>query len=82
VVTSFTCDEARSSGVAGFQRAAVLSLLAELNQCHGRTIVLVLHDINQAGRLSHHLIAMRSGRILAEGANHTRSMSRATTCGP
>jgi iron complex transport system ATP-binding protein len=45
----------------------VLDLLADLNQRDGRTIVLVLHDLNQACRYSHHLIAMRRGRIVAEG---------------
>ena len=42
-------------------------LLARLNARDGRTIVLVLHDINQASRYSHHLIAMRDGQILAQG---------------
>ncbi|MGQ0630063.1 MAG: ABC transporter ATP-binding protein [Sporichthyaceae bacterium] len=45
----------------------VLDLLADLNQREGRTVVLVLHDLNQAARYSHHLIAMRQGRIIAEG---------------
>jgi iron complex transport system ATP-binding protein len=45
----------------------VLGLLAGLNERDGRTIVAVLHDINQAGRFAHHLIAMRQGQILAEG---------------
>jgi iron complex transport system ATP-binding protein len=45
----------------------VLGLLIELNERDGRTIVAVLHDINQAGRFAHHLIAMRQGQILAEG---------------
>ena len=37
----------------------VLDLLVDLNQRDRRTIVLVLHDLNQAARYSHHLIAMR-----------------------
>jgi iron complex transport system ATP-binding protein len=45
----------------------VLGLLAQLNQTEARTIVLVLHDINQAARYSHHIIAMSKGRILARG---------------
>jgi iron complex transport system ATP-binding protein len=45
----------------------VLGLLARLNQRDGRTIVLVLHDINQASRYSQHVIAMRDGQILAQG---------------
>jgi iron complex transport system ATP-binding protein len=46
----------------------VLDLLVDLNRRDRRTIVLVLHDLNQAARYSHHLIAMRSGAIVAEGA--------------
>jgi iron complex transport system ATP-binding protein len=46
----------------------VLDLLVDLNQREGRTIVLVLHDLNQACRYAHHLIAMRGGAIVAEGA--------------
>jgi iron complex transport system ATP-binding protein len=45
----------------------VLDLLTDLNTRHGRTIVLVLHDLNQACRYAHHLIAMRAGAIVAEG---------------
>jgi iron complex transport system ATP-binding protein len=45
----------------------VLGLLVELNRTGGRTIVLVLHDINQAARYSDHVIAMRSGQIFARG---------------
>ena len=46
----------------------ILDLLVDLNQREGRTIVLVLHDLNQACRYAHHLIAMRDGAIVAEGA--------------
>ncbi|MEW6475966.1 MAG: ABC transporter ATP-binding protein [Actinomycetota bacterium] len=45
----------------------VLDLLTDLNQAEGRTIVMVLHDLNQACRYSHHLVAMRQGAIAAEG---------------
>jgi len=45
----------------------VLDLLADLNEREGRTIVLVLHDLNQACRYAHHLIAMRHGAIVAAG---------------
>ena len=34
----------------------------------GRTVVMVLHDLNQACRYADHLIAMKAGRIVAEGA--------------
>ena len=46
----------------------VLDLLVDLNQREARTIVLVLHDLNHACRYAHHLVAMRDGAIVAEGA--------------
>lgn len=46
----------------------VLDLLAELNRAHQRTVVMVLHDLNEAARYSHHLVAMRDGEVVAEGA--------------
>lgn len=45
----------------------VLDLLRELNISRRRTIVLVLHDLNLATRYADYLIAMKSGRIYAEG---------------
>ncbi|MCY1667677.1 ABC transporter ATP-binding protein [Rhizobium sp. SL86] len=45
----------------------LLDLLSRLNG-EGRTIVAVLHDLNQACRYASHLIAMKEGRIVAEGA--------------
>jgi ABC-type cobalamin/Fe3+-siderophores transport system ATPase subunit len=45
----------------------VLNLLRRLNRKDGRTIVVVLHDLNLACRYADHIIAMRSGRIVAEG---------------
>ncbi|WP_025129732.1 ABC transporter ATP-binding protein [Pseudomonas sp. PH1b] len=45
----------------------LLELLAELNR-QGRTIVAVLHDLNQACRYASHLIALRGGAIVAQGA--------------
>lgn len=44
----------------------LLELLAELNR-QGRTIVAVLHDLNQACRYASHLIAMKDGAIVAQG---------------
>ncbi len=46
----------------------VLSLLDELNAREGRTIVMVLHDINQACRYAHHLIALKNGEIVDQGS--------------
>ncbi len=45
----------------------VLDLIADLNRRDGRTIVVVLHDLNLASRYAHHIVAMRDGRILASG---------------
>lgn len=33
----------------------------------GRTVVAVLHDLNQAARYADHLVAMKAGHIVAEG---------------
>ncbi len=46
----------------------VLDLLSDLNQTEGRTIVMVLHDLNQACRYADHLVAVWQGRIFAQGA--------------
>ncbi|MEH1827086.1 MAG: ABC transporter ATP-binding protein [Nostoc sp.] len=45
----------------------VLELLWDLNQLEGRTIVMVLHDLNQACRYAHNLIALRDGAVMAYG---------------
>lgn len=46
----------------------VLDLCAELHEEQGRTLVAVLHDLNHAARYATHLIALKDGRIIAEGA--------------
>ena len=46
----------------------VTALIETLNREEGRTIVLVLHDINEAARVSDYIVAMRDGRILREGS--------------
>ncbi|MFD5883501.1 ABC transporter ATP-binding protein [Streptomyces yangpuensis] len=45
----------------------VLDLCAELHETQGRTLVAVLHDLNHAARYATHLIAMRGGKVIAEG---------------
>src|SRR5699024_10560875 len=44
----------------------MLELFAQL-QRDGRTIVAVLHDLNQAARFADHLIVMRDGAIVSQG---------------
>lgn len=46
----------------------VMDLLQYLNETEGRTIVAVLHDLNQASRYAHHLIAMKNGAVVATGS--------------
>jgi iron complex transport system ATP-binding protein len=45
----------------------LLELLVDLHR-EGRTLVAVLHDLNQACRYGTHLIAMRDGAVVAQGA--------------
>jgi iron complex transport system ATP-binding protein len=44
----------------------VLDLCAELHR-GGRTLVAVLHDLNQACRFATHVVVMRNGAVFAEG---------------
>ena len=46
----------------------LLELLSELNRQQGYTLAAVLHDLNQACRYATHLIALKEGKIVAEGA--------------
>jgi iron complex transport system ATP-binding protein len=46
----------------------VLELLDRLVAEHGRTVVMVLHDINQACRYADQLVAVCGGRVHAAGA--------------
>jgi iron complex transport system ATP-binding protein len=46
----------------------LLDLLTELNRVHGTTVVMVLHELNLAARYADHLVVMRSGAVIAEGA--------------
>lgn len=50
-----------------YYQLEIMELIHRLNEEHQLTIVMVLHDINQAIRYSHHLIAMKAGAIIASG---------------
>lgn len=45
----------------------VMELIEQLNAQYEMTIVMVLHDINQAAKYSHRLIAMKDGTICFDG---------------
>ncbi|HEV2527905.1 MAG TPA: ABC transporter ATP-binding protein [Thermomicrobiales bacterium] len=45
----------------------MLDMIWKLNRVDGRTVVMVLHDLNMAARYADHLIAMRDGEIIAAG---------------
>nr|WP_233571365.1 ABC transporter ATP-binding protein [Nocardiopsis sp. Huas11] len=45
----------------------VLDLVRDLHRQGGRTIVMVLHDLNLAARYADTIIAMRDGQVLASG---------------
>lgn len=47
----------------------VLELLQKLNHEQGRTIVMVLHDLNQAARFADYIIAMKDGAIVKAGTS-------------
>lgn len=51
-----------------FYQLEVLTLVRKLNREYGKTIVMVLHDINQAMQFSDNLIIMRNGTICYEGS--------------
>lgn len=46
---------------------AILDLVDELHTDHGRTVVMVLHDLALACRYSDNLIVMKDGAIVAQG---------------
>lgn len=45
----------------------VLELVRQLNQERGMTVVMVLHDLNQAARYSDRMVVLQRGRIVADG---------------
>lgn len=59
-------DEPTSALDLGHQ-IEVFELVRHL-ACHGRTVVMVLHDLASACRYADHLIALCDGQIVAQGA--------------
>jgi iron complex transport system ATP-binding protein len=46
----------------------ILRLVRELNEKHGVTVVMVLHDINQAVMYSDEVIGLSDGKVIVKGA--------------
>lgn len=46
----------------------ILDMLTDLNRQLGKTIVMVLHDINLSARYADHIFALHEGKLAAEGA--------------
>ncbi|MCR5758062.1 MAG: ABC transporter ATP-binding protein [Selenomonas sp.] len=46
----------------------LMDIVQHLHQQLGLTVLMVLHDLNQAARYSQRLVAMKRGRIIADGA--------------
>ncbi|UKS31342.1 ABC transporter ATP-binding protein [Paenibacillus sp. HWE-109] len=45
----------------------VLKLLEKLNREQGRTIIMVVHDLNHATRYAQHVVAIQAGKVMCEG---------------
>lgn len=65
--SQFLCLDEPTTYLDIFYQIEVLELIRELNVQHGLTILMVLHDINQAIRYSDKIIVMRNGEIVASG---------------
>lgn len=46
----------------------ILELMVRLTHQHGRTVVAVLHDLNQAAAHADHMVLLREGQVHAEGS--------------
>lgn len=50
-----------------YYQMEILELVKYLNEAYGLTIVMILHDINQAIRYSDNIIAMKEGEVVLQG---------------
>lgn len=46
----------------------VLKLLEKLNKEQGTTIVMVIHELNNAARFADHMIGVKQGKVICEGS--------------
>lgn len=49
----------------------ILELIHRLNKEFGMTVIMVLHDVNQALHYSDEIVALSNGRIVAQGIPQT-----------
>lgn len=50
-----------------YHQIEILEVIKSLNQKYGITIIMVLHDLNQAVNYSHNLVIMKDGKIVKTG---------------
>lgn len=50
-----------------YHQVEILELVDELNKEEDLTVVMVLHDINQAIKYSHNVIVMKNGEVISSG---------------
>lgn len=48
----------------------ILKLLEELNKKQGTTIVMVIHELNNAARFADHMIGVKKGKVVCQGTAH------------
>ena len=46
----------------------ILKLLEELNRKQGTTIVMVIHELNNAARFADHIISVKKGKVICQGS--------------
>ena len=51
-----------------YHQIEILEVVKSLNQKYGITIIMVLHDLNQAVNYSHNLVIMKDGKIVKMGS--------------
>lgn len=66
--SSILCLDEPTTYLDIFYQIELLELVQKLNKENALTIVMVLHDINQAIKYSDHIILMKDGKIICEGA--------------
>ena len=65
--TPFLFLDEPTSNLDIYYQYEILELVKQLCEEHGLTIVMVLHDINQAIQYSHQIIAMKKGKVIEKG---------------